>query len=781
MPTISWGLDLDASRFKRGLEEAKASLDDAKHHAEQIANDLDALDAQRSAAQKRLLTTPQGLEPLPGVQERIDAITKEGETLSREYRKALNAVEGAEKNLTKVADSEAEKRIRIAEKEANARARPLERLALAEGTAVPRNRADAQRLEEAEAAQRAGARRRQFEQAEAGGVRGFLRVAAQGTGLPTSAFGGVSAIAGAAAGAGAALIAKESLQGASEYISLMKQMSIQTGATVQEVSKLAAVTEHYGGSSKALNEVLTTIQKTALQNQAQYEQLGIKVTDSSGKVRSSLAIYQELRAVLAGASEGSARNQLAVELLGASYEGLGNVLNATPDEFRAAQEAAAGSAKVIGEDAVRANEQYTQSLKDANEQAEEFKQRLGVGIVGAINEGISAVRTFADFLGTLAQGGNPFAAATEANQREEARKKAVADASRSRGKADLTPALAVNIDPAIKAFKALDAEGQKTFANLAKASGQSADAINATSLSAVTGLQEKYVLLSNAGLLTSQDTQVLKTAQALGLTPEGIARVFADATDTVIAGWDQLKSVVEDRQYLNFSKLLREMIVGSTERDLQSVTDRIAAIDDQIQSIAERHKELTAETDKFNKGELTAEGEARERERLFLPTRPKAQEQGDNASEQRDLARLQKERATLVTQQGKLAATLADAEIRAKDAQAVLDQTRAQEDWNKRLAKATDDHREAVRLLRGQYQGLQTDVKQIDTAFRINDAGETYTFKVEVSSPDGTVNATAVDKLDELFKGKFDHAMLDLIRNTTPKVRSGGDSNRLAL
>lgn len=119
-----------------------------------------------------------------------------------------------------------------------------------------------------------------------------------------------------------AAVAQFALQGA-EATDRMGKLAQAAGVTVESFSRLAYAGELSGVSAEEMGSALVKLDNNlakaatgAKEQSAIFSALGVKVTDSSGKIRSADAVMGDLADRFAGMTDGAAKTKLAIEVLG---------------------------------------------------------------------------------------------------------------------------------------------------------------------------------------------------------------------------------------------------------------------------------------------------------------------------------------------------------------------------------------------------------------------------------------------------------------------------------
>jgi len=159
-----------------------------------------------------------------------------------------------------------------------------------------------------------------------------------GKGLTYASVGilGVGAAAATAAGAVIGIAIH-----ASEAAARIHELSQITGVSVQQLSGLSIVAKVVGVDTDTLAKGLERMDKSALMAAQGFgaaaggwKTLGISVTDSQGKLKSTTDLFTELSTKFSGMEDGALKTGLAMQLLGKAGANLIPVLNQGPEAIK---------------------------------------------------------------------------------------------------------------------------------------------------------------------------------------------------------------------------------------------------------------------------------------------------------------------------------------------------------------------------------------------------------------------------------------------------------------
>lgn len=214
-----------------------------------------------------------------------------------------------------------------------------------------------------------------------------------GSMIGTAAKVGAGIAAGASIALGGMLALANKTAAAADVID---KLSERTGINREELQRWQYAAGQSGADVKKLevgikklSDVMDGAVKGNKANVAAFEQLGISLTDTSGKVRSTEAVFTDVMAALGDMEQGAARNALGNDLLGKSYVEMLPLLNAGSEGMDALKNRANELGLVMSEDAVKANVKFGDTMDD-------LKQSFGAVFMHISNAVLPVLQLFID-------------------------------------------------------------------------------------------------------------------------------------------------------------------------------------------------------------------------------------------------------------------------------------------------------------------------------------------------------------------------------------------------
>ena len=216
-----------------------------------------------------------------------------------------------------------------------------------------------------------------------------------GSMIGTAAKVGAGIAAGASIAFGGLLALANKTAAAADEID---KLSERTGINREELQRWRYAAGQSGADVKKLevgikklSDVMDGAAKGNKANVAAFEQLGISLTDTSGKVRSTEAVFTDVMAALGDMEQGAARNALGNDLLGKSYTEMLPLLNAGSEGMDALKNRADELGLVMSEDAVKANVKFGDTMDD-------LKQSFGAVFMHISNAVLPVLQRFIDLI-----------------------------------------------------------------------------------------------------------------------------------------------------------------------------------------------------------------------------------------------------------------------------------------------------------------------------------------------------------------------------------------------
>lgn len=183
---------------------------------------------------------------------------------------------------------------------------------------------------------------------------------------------------------------------AANYGSELRDASVRSGSTVQELAKLRFAAEQSGASfddvSSGLRVLAGNAQAAAMGSKAQaaaFRDLGIAVTDSSGRIRPLNSLLTDVADRFSRMEDGAEKSAIAVELFGRGGTALIPTLNKGRDGLREMGDEAERLGLVITDEAAAAGQDFNDTL----DQMTSAMQGLANVVGAAIIPGLTALAT----------------------------------------------------------------------------------------------------------------------------------------------------------------------------------------------------------------------------------------------------------------------------------------------------------------------------------------------------------------------------------------------------
>ena len=193
-------------------------------------------------------------------------------------------------------------------------------------------------------------------------------------------------------GIGAALV--QSVRSTADYADELGKLAQKAGTSTEEVSKLAYAARQADVDNEQLAKGLRALGEDAQSGGEKLAELGISVTDASGKTKSSADLFRELATVIAGIEDPQRKAAVAAELLGEKLgPGLIPLLNQGASGLKDMADEAARFGRVVTDEAAKAAEQFNDNLTKLNEAGAGLAATIGNAVIPAINNLITEFNT----------------------------------------------------------------------------------------------------------------------------------------------------------------------------------------------------------------------------------------------------------------------------------------------------------------------------------------------------------------------------------------------------
>lgn len=175
-----------------------------------------------------------------------------------------------------------------------------------------------------------------------------------------------AAIGGACVAAGKAIY---DLTGqAGTYADTILTMAETTGVAAQDLMKWEYASQFIDTSVDTITGSLTKLEKnmqsSSADTAAAFEQLGVRITDSTGHMRDDEEVFWDIIDALGGIENSTERDQLAMTLLGKSAKDLNPLINAGSAAFKELGEQAAEAGLIMSDDSLKAFGEYDDAMNE---------------------------------------------------------------------------------------------------------------------------------------------------------------------------------------------------------------------------------------------------------------------------------------------------------------------------------------------------------------------------------------------------------------------------------
>lgn len=155
---------------------------------------------------------------------------------------------------------------------------------------------------------------------------------------------------------------------AGTYADTILTLSETTGVATQDLMKWEYASQFIDTSVETITGSLTKLEKnmssSSADTAAAFEQLGIKVTDSTGKMRDDEEVFWEIIDALGKVENSTERDQIAMTLLGKSAKDLNPLINAGSQAFKDLGEKAAAAGLIMSDDSLKAFGAYDDAVNE---------------------------------------------------------------------------------------------------------------------------------------------------------------------------------------------------------------------------------------------------------------------------------------------------------------------------------------------------------------------------------------------------------------------------------
>lgn len=169
------------------------------------------------------------------------------------------------------------------------------------------------------------------------------------------------------------------IKGSIDAADRMNDLSIQTGVTVENLSKLQYAAQQNGAETEQLTTGLRQLAKAAAaaadgtgEQANAFKTLGVTVTDANGNLKSTEQLFIDTAEAMSGFEDGASKSALAMALFGRSGAELIPTLNQGRDGLKDLGDQAERTGAVLSTDAARAADEFNDAVAGAKSSVTTF-------------------------------------------------------------------------------------------------------------------------------------------------------------------------------------------------------------------------------------------------------------------------------------------------------------------------------------------------------------------------------------------------------------------------
>lgn len=249
-------------------------------------------------------------------------------------------------------------------------------------------------------------------------VKGLERDA-EGMGQKIQGAMNIAAAATIAAGVGIVAGVLKASQAYAQYAERIRDVSIKTGESAENASRLVNAADDVGVSYEALSKGLNVFSRNMVQvqeqeagfstsltnNQKVLESLGITVTDFNGQIRPTKDLLEDLSEVFSHMPDGPTKTGLAMQLFGRGGTEMIEFLNQGKSALQASYAEADKWGQILSGKDVEAAHQFTLAQRDMNDAVESMTIKIGQKAIPVLTElsrafthGMESEKNFEQFM-----------------------------------------------------------------------------------------------------------------------------------------------------------------------------------------------------------------------------------------------------------------------------------------------------------------------------------------------------------------------------------------------
>jgi len=166
----------------------------------------------------------------------------------------------------------------------------------------------------------------------------------------------------------------------------LNKVSIQTGISTEELSKLKHAAEQNEASFEELSSGLKKMSSSANNGSDAFKELGVKVIDTNGQLRPMNSILLDVADKFRAMEYGTQKSALAVEIFGRGGIALIPTLNLGRDGIREMGDEATRFGIVVSGDASRAADDFNDNLSKIKDAVQGVSNAVGNALIPSLND-----------------------------------------------------------------------------------------------------------------------------------------------------------------------------------------------------------------------------------------------------------------------------------------------------------------------------------------------------------------------------------------------------------
>lgn len=217
----------------------------------------------------------------------------------------------------------------------------------------------------------------------------------------TRGLGSIGGVGGLLTGAGVAAGLQKAVTDHVQRATEIAKLAQLANASIAEASKLLATGEQFGATGDAMATAMKKISSAAANQPELFKAIGVATEDASGKSRSAIDIFGDLRKQLSEGANDYKTNAAAAAILGKGMEELYPFLRATESQVQAVAAQAGAMGLVMSTEDVAAALAFAGSLKVAEAQGNAVSQMIAQTLIPKLADLTEAAFTAGDMLQQL--------------------------------------------------------------------------------------------------------------------------------------------------------------------------------------------------------------------------------------------------------------------------------------------------------------------------------------------------------------------------------------------